>query len=289
MSTFWGKCLETGLRMSVAVLACCSIAMNSYATTSISPFPNAELVESRLEDQASNHELMLGPLKKINNVLSAESEEHVRGTRQIEIHFIPDESRAGVVADFYQQQLDSAGINRFRCVGRECGDSNYWANAVFGERILFGASEEQHYFASEIDSHFVVVYVTRRATGKVYVYTEILTPDNSRTVDADLILKSLQAQGRFVLPQTPGTDLISEIVALMDANKALSIVLVGHSEKNRRFDLGASIRLSEQDASQLRDKLLEQGAAAKRLSSKGVGYLAPDDRYPAARIELIVD
>ena len=258
------------------------------AEVEISPYPNAELVSSKLDTQATNHELMLGPLKKINNQLSAEREERVRGMRQVEIYFIPDETRTGVVAAFYQQQIDSVAINRFRCMGRECGASNHWANAVFKERILFGASEEQYYFVSEVNSHYVIIYVTKRATGKVYVYTEILTPDDSKKIDSVAILTFLQAEGRYVLPQLIDAALVSEIVILLKENKSLKLLIVGHEEKGRKPELATSISRSEQRASELTDKLYAFGIERQRVQPKGVGYLAPNARHLGTRLELIL-
>ncbi len=271
------------------LLCFASFAGQAAAAAVITPYPDTELVESRTDDRAGTHEVMLGPLKKINNVLSSEAQEQVRGTRKIEIHLVRDEARVSAVAEYYQQQLDSAGVNRFRCIGRECGASNHWANAVFNERILYGSSEEQRYFASEIGAEFVVIYVTRRATGKIYVYTEILTPNNSNTVRAELILKSLRVQGRYVLPRKVDQELLLEIAALLKNNQAINLVVVGHAEKSRKLGLEATVEFSQRNAEELRMQLQELGVAEKRLKSKGLGYLAPDDRYSASRLELIAN
>jgi hypothetical protein len=279
------------LIMRVVSLVVCFtlISVKAVAATVINPFPDAELVESTTDDQAGSHEVMLGPLKKIANVLSAEAQQHVRGTREIEIYLIRGEDRTNVVAEYYQQQLDSAGINRFRCVGRECGASNHWANAVFDERILYGSSEEQRYFVSEIGSQFVVIYVTRRATGKIYVYKEILTPNNSKTVRAERILASLRDRGRYVLPERFDAALLSEIATLLEANASLDLVVVGHIEKTRKRGLVASVEVSQGQADKLIAQLRALGVSEQRLTSMGVGYLAPDDRYPATRLELIAN
>lgn len=274
----------------VSLLVCFTlISIKAVAATAINPFPDAELVESRTDDQAGSHEVMLGPLKKIANVLSAEAQQHIRGTREIEIYLIRGEDRTNVVAEYYQQQLDSAGINRFRCAGRECGESNHWANAVFDERILFGSSEEQRYFASEIDSQFVLIYVTRRATGKIYVYKEVLTPNNSKTMRAERILASLRDRGRYVLPRRYDEALLSEIATLLEINESLDLVVVGHTEKSRKRGLVGSVELSRSQANKLIAQLLELGVSEQRLTSMGVGFLAPDDRYPATRLELIAN
>ena len=67
------------LFMRVVSLVVCFtlISVKAVAATVINPFPDAELVESTTDDQAGSHEVMLGPLKKIANVLSAEA--HLTG------------------------------------------------------------------------------------------------------------------------------------------------------------------------------------------------------------------
>ncbi|MFT6433852.1 MAG: outer membrane protein OmpA-like peptidoglycan-associated protein [Candidatus Azotimanducaceae bacterium] len=265
------------------------VVAGATAEVEILPYPNAELVTSKLEAQANSHELMLGPLKKINNQMSAELEKYVRGLRKVEIHYLPDESRTRVVADFYQQQIDSAGVSRYRCSGRECGDSNDWANAVFGERILFGLSEDQHYFVSEVNSDYVIIYVTKRATGKVYVYTEILTPDNSKQIDSEVIFQSLQADGRYVLPPVIDAALVSEIARLLKENKSLNLLVVGHEAKTRKSDLATSISRSEQQARKVTDALRASNIESSQVQPKGVGFLAPSARQPGTRLELIVN
>jgi outer membrane protein OmpA-like peptidoglycan-associated protein len=259
------------------------------AEVEISPYPNAELVSSKLDAQANSHELMLGPLKKINNTISAEREKYVRGLLKVEIYYIPDASRTRVVADFYQQQIDSVGVSRYRCSGRECGDSNDWANAVFGERILFGLSEDQFYFVSEVNSDYVIIYITKRATGEVYVYTEIMMPDNSKQINSDAIFKSLQADGRYVLPQVIDAALVSEIARLLKENKSLNLLVVGHEAKNRKSDLATSISRSEQRAREVTEALSVSNIESSRVLSKGVGYLAPSARHPGTRLELILN
>jgi len=258
------------------------------AAAGLMPFPNAQLTQSRLDSQTRIHEVMLGPLKKINNVLNAEKEDRIRGTRKVEIHSILDETRTDVVADFYQQQLDSAGVNLFRCKGRDCGESNDWANAVFKERILYGSSQDQHYFVSQIDSQYFIVYVTRRATGGVYVYSEVLTPDNTTKTSAESILKMLRIEGRFVLPKLVDQALLVEIAKLLKDNRALNLLVVGHEAKPRNSDLAQAVNLSDRRANKLVNDLVELGVANGRLIPKGIGYMAPDNRYPATRIELIV-
>ena len=142
---------------------------------------------------------------------------------------------------------------------------------------------------SEIGSQFVVIYVTQRATGKIYVYKEILTPNNSKTVRAERILASLRDRGRYVLPGRVDAALLSEIATLLEVNESLDLVVVGHIEKTRKRGLVASVEVSQGQADKLIAQLRESGVSEQRLTSMGVGYLAPDDRYPATRLELIAN
>ena len=92
-----------------------------------------------------------------------------------------------------------------------------------------------------------------------------------------------------MLPGRVDAALLSEIATLLEANESLDLVVVGHIEKTRKRGLVASVEVSQGQADKLIAQLRESGVSEQRLTSMAVGYLAPDDRYPATRLELIVN
>ena len=92
-----------------------------------------------------------------------------------------------------------------------------------------------------------------------------------------------------MLPERFDAALLSEIATLLEANASLDLVVVGHIEKTRKRGLVASVEVSQGQADKLIAQLRALGVSEQRLTSMGVGYLAPDDRYPATRLELIAN
>ena len=95
----------------------------------------------------------------------------------------------------------------FSCIGRECGSSNYWANDIFGNRILYGPERNQYYSvfdaANEGREDFIAMYIITRGNRRVYAYFEFIEPGGAQSridiFDSDALLSELQAQRSVVL------------------------------------------------------------------------------------------
>ncbi|MEM7279819.1 MAG: DUF4892 domain-containing protein [Pseudomonadota bacterium] len=144
----------------------------------------AELVDERFESEVVSHEVVLGSLEMINRQLTPEDSTWVRGTRIGYTYFLPDARDTQVVMDDILTQLSELGELAFQCEGRGCGSSNYWANRIFDQAILYGPVRYQRYTAVKLndDTGYVVVYVGMRATRKIYVKIQHVDTQSSQRI-----------------------------------------------------------------------------------------------------------
>ncbi|MFT6101639.1 MAG: hypothetical protein ACJA2B_000075 [Candidatus Endobugula sp.] len=67
------------------------------------------------------------------------------------------------VFNYYQEQVPSNAELLFTCEGRQCGESNNWANDHFGVKQLYGANASQKYSVYRVSYPAVVQNVTEEA------------------------------------------------------------------------------------------------------------------------------
>lgn len=142
--------------------------------------PYSELVDQR-DEEVRAHLVGLGRIKKVRGDWNPEKVERVNG-RLISStwRIIDGESSADMfekaIADI-EARTDSRAL--FSCSARACGASVQWANMVFGQRILYGREESQHYgvyaLGAEGDStHRIAVYSAARTSDRQYLHAEIV-------------------------------------------------------------------------------------------------------------------
>lgn len=235
-------------------------------------YPGADLVDTSQDLDLISRNIILGPLKKINNLLGAERTEVVAGTRESRTLFVPNEKRSATVRAHYEKQLLRQGEILFECSGRTCGSSNYWANTVFAVPILYGPEQYQHYLVARLaNGNYLAVYLAMRGTQKLYVHIETtrLPESSNRT--------------RNVFE----SDQIDELVA-MTARMIKEGVGEIHMVVHQGLLQGESIADSVRRAAALGNKIKEQVSGGDRINVHALGALAPSDRYSADRIELIL-
>ena len=70
----------------------------------------------------------------------------------------------------------------FACEGRACGHANQWANRVFGQRLLYGKSDEQRYRVIAVEdaagSARVLLYSSARTADRQYLHADYLLLDS---------------------------------------------------------------------------------------------------------------
>ena len=93
---------------------------------------------------------------------------------------MPQDFDGQEVFEFFLQQIRNKNYRTmFQCQGRECGNSAYWANTVFENRILYGPETNQYFAAVEVPGDnaanaYLSIYVTTRTNRRIYAHIEVL-------------------------------------------------------------------------------------------------------------------
>lgn len=268
-------------------------------------FPDSEIAEIEF-DEDINYRLVLSSLQRIRGLVSPELSERLRGDVTKILYEVSNEFNGQDVYDFFRQQLqDRSYLELFTCAGRECGSSNYWANDIFGNRILYGPERNQFYMAmrtgldTESASH-LALYIITRGNRRLYAYLEIVEVDGAETridlVNPTSLATLLEDQGFIILSGIEfENDLalsvdsdLSAIVNMLQANPSFRIYLVAHLSEGDEF--AALIERSQQRANMLRELLITRGIEGNRIVARGVGPLAPSCNVAACtdRVEIVL-
>lgn len=257
-------------RITFVTLLVCSALVS--AGPLLEDYPGAELVDTKQDLEPISRNIILGSLKKINNLLEPERTVVVSGTRDSRTLFVPNEKHSDPVRAHYEKQLLRQGEILFKCSGRRCGSSNYWANTVFSVPILYGPEQYQHYLVARlVNGNYLAVYVAMRGTRKLYVHIETTQlPDSSNRI-------------RNVFESDQSDELIAMTTRMVEEGVG-EIHIVVHQGLIQGESIADSIRRAEA----IGNKIKEQVSGGERIKVHGLGALAPSDRYSANRIELIL-
>ncbi|MFT7133211.1 MAG: hypothetical protein ACI81O_001924 [Cyclobacteriaceae bacterium] len=253
----------------------------------ISLYPRAQLVDFSQEETSTTHRIMLGALEKINNDITPEASRYVQGLRSRHTYLIADESRTGLVFDFFSTQLQQKGQILYQCIGRECGSSSHWANGVFGRRILYGPKQFQHYIVGIINGYYTAIYVAQRATGEVYAHLDVIEDLQASLLDGDNLLRALQSLVGVQLNIEPDENMTEKLVQILMAYESINIYIVAHDGLRASETVPDAIKRTTQVGVAFKSRLVAAGISAQRLQAYGVGPLAPLEGAGPHRLELI--
>ena len=268
-------------------------------------FPDSEVTALEFVED-TNYRLILSSLQRTRGLVSSENSEMLRGDITKIIYEVAQEFTGQDVFEYFNNKADERNYrNLFSCIGRECGSSNYWANDVFGNRVLYGPERNQYYSvfdtAAEGRKDFIAMYIITRGNRRVYAYFEFIEPDGAQSridiFDSDAMLTELQAERSVVLKNiefendlslTSDSD-ISFLVSLLEKNPSLKFYLVAHLYEGDGESEELIIR-SRQRANALRQLLLERGIDREQIQAYGVGPFAPycGAERCADRVELVM-
>ncbi|WP_210395444.1 DUF4892 domain-containing protein [Motiliproteus sediminis] len=252
-------------------------------------YPLSYIVEYQ-QQVSPEYRLALGPMKKVNGVISAERSRALAGALVRVTYRIPDGHGSEEAFGFMRQQLDNAGYRSlYLCEGRRCGSSNQWANTQFGIAQLYGLDRQQWYGAFEdvASQRVIALYAVQRGNKRVYLHLD-LVKQGSNAASSSVVTSQLNRGERlYVELGDPLDSLAASINQLLNQQPGAVLRLVGHS--NRGGDLAARIASSRVDAERVRDRLIVLGVPAVALEAHGVGDLVPayDPSIPAVRVELL--
>lgn len=302
----WQKVLFSVVLLCLSVVAWSQSSLEAAQDFGrVERFPGAEIVDFRTPG-ITNYPLALARMQRVNGRVSAAREERVLGELTRITYRIPDAYPAREVFNYYADQMLAAGPELFRCQGRGCGSSNFWANDVFGNRILYGPEAEQFYLASSVTNGngaitaYVALYVITRGNRSVYAHLDVLELEEqvseapSTTPEAlelnlrqtgSVVLHGLRFDAEDRLVDEGGVALLT---SMLRNAPLLKIYVVGHLSAEQELQVLLARSLAR--AQSVVEQLLAQGIVGQRVLAQGVGPLAPACRQApcAERIEIVL-
>ena len=253
-------------------------------------FPDSEIISVEFDEDV-NYRLVLSSLQRTRGLVTPESSERLRGDVTKIIYEVSQEFTGEDVYNFFQQQLQERNYtDLFTCSGRGCGSSNYWANDIFGNRILYGPERNQYYLAVRADkgletSSHLALYIITRGNRRIYAYLEIIEVGGTTTridiIETNELLATLREQGSVIAPflnfiadnqLTIESDL-APIANMLETDTSLNIYLVVHLGGSDSLD--SLMARSLMRAEFLKQQLQNLGIDGTRIIAQGVGPLAP--------------
>ena len=260
----------------------------------IKRYPNSWIVDYS-QGITPEYRLATGSMKKINGVFSPEQEQYLAGMLTRITYQLPSGHSSVDAFNHFKRQFDRLSPELlFRCEARGCGDSNQWANVQFGIARLYGIDREQYYQALKLPDSgiepagYLAFYTVMRGNKRVYVQLDLLQPDQTSDTRATASFMADLEQGRRVFRQILTVEEIRALQQRMLGQPTLHLSLVGHSDQGKSMESTRAASLKS--AETLKQKLLEQGLEASRISVYGVGAFAPayDTSVPNQRVELLL-
>lgn len=299
--------------LTLLLFLCCHGAWSQLPASDNSPrdhavlsrFPGSEIVDYRVLDRTS-YRLALGRMQRVNGRVTAGSEERLQG-RLVRITYqIPSGYPGNDVFERLSGQLLDGGAGElYRCQGRGCGSSNFWANDVFGNRILYGPETDQFYLAATLDNGqgitgYAALYVVTRGNRQVYAHLDVLELAGDEldapAVTAESLLLRLQQEGSAIVrgltfdsdDQLNDDRGIALLMETLSRDPLLRVYVVAHLRGEGT--LQNLLQRSGARAEVVVSRLEDEGIDAERLSAQGVGPLAPVcSQAPCSeRIEVVV-
>lgn len=290
------------------------IAAEAVEFSGVDRFPGAEVVDLRQADN-TNYSLVLGRMQRIAGQVTASASERLQGNLTRITYQIPNGFSESEVYTYYREQIVTEGQRElFTCQGRGCGSSNYWANEIFDNRILYGPVENQRYLAATFETGvpggasqigYAALYVVRRANQRLYAHLDMLALTGrvaeeqraAQLVTPAAIQQRLVREGSIVVPslrfnesdeleEDAGITLLADV---LQRDRLLEIFLVGHLQQSN-VDLETLQQQSLARAETVRQGLIAAGIDGGRITAAGVGPLAPYCRPGPCgqRIEAVV-
>lgn len=275
-------------------------------------FPGSQIVDYRLENDTV-YALALGRMQRAAGRVAPSQSERFQGDLRRITYEIPDGFNGQeVFAHFSNQLLTEGQQELFNCQGRGCGSSNFWANDVFGNRILYGPEPGQYYMAADYRgeiagrevSGYVALYVVARTNRRLYAHLDFLELSEQEAAeqraaavpDARTLLQRLNEDGLVSIPGLlfDEQDLLTEdqglqlLVDALNDDGQTNIYIVGHLQAEATLDEQISRSLIRAEV--IQQHLISAGIDPRRLQAQGVGPLAPFCRTGPCRqrIEIVV-
>ncbi len=256
----------------------------------IERFPGAVIAQYSVQPD-SNYRLALGRLQRVNGRVTAGREERIRGTLTRITYQIPSGFSGAEVYEHFVRSVTPDNSELFSCQGRACGSSNFWANDILGNRVLYGPEQEQFYVALAASNaagehtRYYVLYVITRGSRSVYAHLDIVdvamadpleaveTPEafmERLQQDGNVIVRGISFDDQDVLLEADGLELAAKALQLAPQ---LQVFVVAHLRGSD--DIEVLPERSRQRAGQIVERLQQAGVDGARLRAEGAGPLSP--------------
>lgn len=174
----------------------------------LSGFSESEITTRELQRDI-NYRIVLGGLQRTRGEVVPENSERLRGDVTKITYEVSQEFTGEDVYQYFLEQLENKNYSvLFSCEGRACGSSNYWANDIFANRILYGLEHNQFYLAFKANSGaesepYFALYIVTRANRKIYAHLEIIEPGGSQGSEKKGSEQKDPEQGTAPVTSTP--------------------------------------------------------------------------------------
>lgn len=264
-----GLLLVAGLLASATALA--TDVPGSRDIEVLPRFPGSQIVRFN-EAEEQDRTYPQGAIRRISGRLRYEREVQVQGRFTAVTYELPRTHPADEVFTVAREALQAQDAELlYWCQGRECGASNLWANAVFGESILYGSDEQQAYtlmrLAEPRQDSLLALYSITRGNRRAYLHAELLAanaPLGELLPSPATLLRQLRSSGELRLPQQT------------EPSEAWALLLA----RSLNLDSTLRVSLSGAQAESWRQVLIEQRVRAARLE-------LGDAEVPGLRISVL--
>lgn len=253
-------------------------------------FPDSQIVEAQYSENV-NHIFVLGRLQRSREQVVPEAADRIRGNVTKLLYEISQQFTGAEVYEFYSEQIRNKSYSvLYSCEGRDCGSSNYWANDIFRNRILYGPERNQYYMAVRANLGVeseprMSIYIITRGNRQIFAYVEVIDTSGElpplNAIERQGIFDSLQKDGGVILPELnfDASDRLEQesdidyLVQVFQTHPELNVYLVGHLQGSDEIDI--LLQRSLQRAAALKQELVNRGVDDARIEVQGVGPLAP--------------
>lgn len=198
-----------------------------------------------------------GAIRRISGTLRYEREVTAQGPLTAVTYELPRSHSANEAFAHAREALQAQDAQLlYWCVGRECGSSSLWANAVFGNATLTGSDDQQSYallrLAAPRQDSLLALYSITRGNKRAYLHSELLA--------ANAPLPELLPTPATLQRQLKGSGELR-----ISQQVEPSTVWVELLARTLKLDSTLRISISGAQAEAWREALIEQRVRASRL------------------------
>jgi hypothetical protein len=264
--------------LGALLLPCLLLSLaNAWAAPSAYPLQNLQPADSQVLGQqgpaVAERLYPLGPPRRIGGALRMDARLQVRGELASVTWELPVDRSAVDTFKAARLALRAKGNQvLFWCEGRECGESNLWANDILANTRLLGSDDQQAFLlirqVTGGTDTLVAVYCVVRGNRRVVLHAESLSPDVALgpvLPTSGTLLRELRDAGELDFPDLPAPPQVEWIAVLA---------------RTLNLDSNLRIRLGGASAQQWQAALAAAGVRAARLS------LDPSEA-PGLKLEIV--